>query len=259
MRASGIGTAVCVCMLLVAFCREGYARDDAGQLVSAGFGLLNQAVNSVSKSNANKQQTAQSAKQESQISDQGRINNANAQNPGPSFSKDDISNLLSKIKTNVSIGDMMGVMNSPLHLIALQTPDIKFGQFFCLCGEGQLSLEQKRKIFGGSVVDPIGKWQTKIISFNKTNEDTLAIELDLMMRNDPTESPKPSRRIFYFRYTSPGDTIYLIQIKAFGTKQGDIMINSDGASGYIGEQVFYTFYEGVMLFLTSGQYQFNGS
>ena len=185
--------------------------------------------------------------------------NTNVPNQGPSFSNDDISNLASKIKTNVSSGDMMGIMNSPFHLIALQAPDIKFGQFFCLCGEGQLSLDQKKKIFGGSVVDPKGKWQTKIVSFNKTNEDTIAIELDLMMRNDPTESPKPSRRIFYFRYTSPGDTIYLIQIKAFGTKQGDIMINSDGASGYIGEQVFYTFYEGVMLFITSGQYQFNGT
>jgi len=252
-------TLICLILTLVFFCKNIFADDDTEAKIQTGIGVLGSILNQASKSNNDKKQATHGAAGQIQEDNQKAANEANVQKPEPSFSKENILMLMSKIRTNLGSDEVMGIMNSPFHIIAFQVPEIKFGQLFCLFGEGQLSLEQKKKIFGDFVADSKGKWQTKIVSFNKTNEDTLAVEFDLMVRNDPTESPKPRRRIFYFRYISPGETMLLIQIKAFGTKQGDVFINNDAASGYIAEQVFQSFYEGIMLFLGSGNYQFNGT
>ncbi|MDD5014783.1 MAG: hypothetical protein PHW73_06740, partial [Atribacterota bacterium] len=113
--------------------------DDTAAKVQTGIGILGGILNKASKSKENQQQAEQENKGQTQATSEQSSNNANIQTQEPSFSKDDISNLSSKIKTNLSSGDMMEIMNSPFHLIAIQAPDIKFGQLFCLFGEGQLS------------------------------------------------------------------------------------------------------------------------
>ncbi len=204
-----------------------------------------------------KQGVTQENKKQNQTSNEQTDNNTKVQEP--TLSSEDILILTNKTKTNLKNNELMEIFNSPFHFISLQIDDSKFGRLCFLFGEGQISLEQKKRIFGDFVVDSNGKWQSKLVSINKINEDTLALEIDVVMRDDPIATPKPERRTLYFRYTNPGDVIFLVKLEALGTKQGDLAVNNEFSSGYAPEHALYSLYEGIMTFLGNGYYQFNGT
>lgn len=175
------------------------------------------------------------------------------------WTDDDVASFVKTFKTNLSQDELKTLFNSKLYLISLPSEGSEGGEFIYtlfLFGSSKLSLEQKKKFLGlDAIVDTGKEWYTRVVNLEKIGNDTVRLEFDLMLRADPTEPPKPAKRELFYRWNPSAGTLYIVQMRAYGTARGDIKINNDISSGFAAEQACMLVMEGIAEFLQTGVVQ----
>ena len=164
----------------------------------------------------------------------------------------DTAALVKTFKTNFSADELKVLLSSKLHLIAIQSDDREFLQTLIYFGFNQLTLEQRKLVFGSNIVDSGNNWLSRITSLEKIGSDTVCLKFDFMGREDPVEPLKPFRKEFYFRWHPATKSLMLIQLRAYGTQQGDVKINNDESNGFMSEQAYVVFIQAIAGFAQTG-------
>ena len=137
---------------------------------------------------------------------------------------------------------------------AIQSNDQEFIQVLFNLGANQLSLEQRKRIIGKYVVDSGNTWLSRITNLEKIGNDVIRLEFEIMVhRDDSGKVFAPAKRDLFFSWNPSAGTLYIIQIRAYGTAQGNIGVNNNKSNGFAPEKAYLQIMQRLDQFFRTGK------